>query len=105
VRDFRATEGVDLLTDADLEALFSEEARRVADAAVLAELLVPRLREALASSSALSAEAAPVRAVASTPTVVRAPAPPAEALSIPDLLDAMLALERNDRRPRPAVKT
>lgn len=101
VRDYRLADGVESLSEAKLQALFLEEERRVADAAVLAELLVPRLRQAIAVADPVARY--PVSPVA-TPreeaaTYVRTPEPAAAgSVAIPDLLDAMLAADGAARR-------
>jgi hypothetical protein len=101
VRDFRLALGPDVLPENELQAIFATEGRRVADASVLAELLLPRLVEYL------PAIPGPVRSGSTRPKSELLPAaaqaaagPPA----IPDLLDAMLAAERTGRRLSPASK-
>lgn len=91
----RATEGAAVLPEAEVHALFAAEQARVAEAAILSELLAPRLLAALPLTPD-PPESRPVRSVASPAPAAAAPAgPPA----IPDLLDAMLAAERTRRRP------
>ncbi len=97
VRELRAAHGAEALSDDDLRALFAAEEQRVAEAVVLAELLIPQLVGGRAPAPAKSVPAAPV------PAHPRVPAAPPGPPGIPDLLDAMLAAERNGRRPSPAA--
>jgi hypothetical protein len=84
-----------------LESVFSVEIDRVANAAVLAELLVPVLSEKLrvASPSSIATQsvaAAPDLAAASVPK----PAPArASTISIPDFIDDMIKQESPPERP------
>ena len=81
-----------------LNAIFAAEAERVANAAVLAEILVPMLTEQLRSHGT---------ATSPTPTPVPAPvvAPPvakprqARPASIADFIDDMIAQEKPPDRP------
>lgn len=98
VRDYRLAHGPDALPEKELQAIFTTEERRVAEAAILSELLVPRLtacfpagREATVS---MSSRPGPARGAISS---IPAP-PPAGPPVISDLLDAMLAAERNAGR-------
>lgn len=84
VRDFRTSNPPDALPDDVLQAMFVREEQRMAEAAALAELLIPRL----GGGFAVSAAVAPVRVP--RPAAVA----PAGAPAIADLLDAMLAAER-----------
>ncbi len=43
VRDLRLAQGPSALPEAELQAMFALEERRVAEAAILSELLIPRL--------------------------------------------------------------
>jgi len=80
-----------------LNAVFAAEAERVANAAVLAEILVPMLTEQLRPLGASSAAPTPV----SAPVV----APPAEKprqprpASIADFIDDMISQEKPPDRP------
>jgi hypothetical protein len=96
LRDLRLAQGPDVLPEKELRALFEQEEQRVAEAVILSELLIPRLVEGWPAVSG-PRSAGPARAPAPRP-VAPAAGPPA----IPDLLDAMLAAERNGRRPAPA---
>lgn len=96
VRELRAAHGAEALPDEELGRLFAAAEQRVAEAVVLAELLIPQLvggRPPIPVKS-IPASSAPAR----SRTVEAAPGSPA----IPDLLDAMLAAERTGRRPSPA---
>jgi hypothetical protein len=103
VRELQATQGPEALPESELQAMFAREERRVAEAAIMAELLVPRLVRAwpAASGPAVAGNSRPVPF--SSPAAVRAAAP-AGSPDIPDLLDAMLAAERNSRRLPATVK-
>jgi hypothetical protein len=73
--------------DPELRALFAREEDRVADATVLAEILLPLLREpAAAGASAPAPAALPARAPR--------PAASAAAPGIADFIDEMISLER-----------
>lgn len=97
VRELRAAHGAEALPDAELLRLFAVEEQRVAEAVVLAELLIPQLVGDRPPVPAKSVPAAPV------PARPRVPAAPPGSPGIPDLLDAMLAAERHGRRPSPAA--
>jgi hypothetical protein len=103
VNEFRVLEGAQCLTDAALQAMFVAETARVADAAAMVELLLPHIREAIGSAVPLPTPAAkkssPSPIVSTSTTTVARTAPGlADPPSIPDLLDAMLALERKGGR-------
>jgi hypothetical protein len=84
-----------------LESVFTHEAERVADAAALAELLVPLLSEQLRSSPALQG-VIPATIVPPTPPPKKPPA--RRAASIADFIDEMIAQEsppdRSDAKRR-----
>jgi hypothetical protein len=98
VRDYRLTHGPDALPENELQMMFATEERRVTEAAILSELLVPRL---VASLPALRE---PVRPATVRPglehgtVAASSSALPIGPPSISDLLDAMLAAERNAGR-------
>jgi hypothetical protein len=96
VEAFRKARGEEALPEPALQEIFAIETRRVADAGVLCELLVPRLAARLPTFAVAGAiNAAPVTRVPSA--AVPAPGgPPA----IPDLLDAMLAADRASAREK-----
>jgi hypothetical protein len=104
VRDFRLKHGAESLSESELRALEQREEQRIADAVVLAELLIPQLVAARTMAAPAPARREPDRhpaaAVISFPDNVSvAPRAPASGSpAIPDLLDAMLAAERNGRR-------
>lgn len=97
IRDCRLAHGPDALPESALQALFATEERRVAEAAILSELLVPRLAEALAAAHVRASAPGARPALGASPAPVAAA--PAGPPAIPDLLDAMLAAERTGRRP------
>jgi hypothetical protein len=100
VRELHVRRGSDALPESELQAMFTREEHRVAEAVLLSELLAPRLVSKLPVSTrpAPSATAQPAVAVPSSrPDHPGSPA-------IPDLLDAMLAAERNSRRQPATVK-
>ena len=101
VRDLRLAHGPEAFAESELSGLFAAEERRVAEAVILSELLIPRLVESWPASVG-SRPSGPVRTFPAPPSVARAPAPAAGSPAIPDLLDAMLAAERHGRRPAPA---
>lgn len=82
-----------------LQRIFSRETERAADAAALSELLLPHLLARL-TPPAIPGRGTPSRPDPGLPAapVVR-PAVSAGSPAIPDLLDAMLAAERSNRRP------
>ena len=84
-------------TDADvaarLETLFARETERVANAAVLAELLLPVLLENLRAVVATASAASVVKPAA--PILPRTSTPPTAAISIADFIDAMIARENS----------
>jgi hypothetical protein len=98
VRDLRLRQGPDALPESLLQGIYVEEARRVSDAAILAELLVPRLVESLSASPFATISATSRSTARLRPADAGAAAPPAGPVAITDLLDAMLAAERNSRR-------
>ena len=101
VRDLRLAHGPAVLPEGELQAMFAAEERRVAEAVILSELLLPRLVESWPARSG-SLRSAASRAGRESPPVPT-PAPAAGPPAIPDLLDAMLAAERTGRRPSPAT--
>jgi hypothetical protein len=104
VRDHRLAHGPDALPDAELRALYAIEEQRVAEAAILSELLIPRLVKMLpapAGPAPLGNNRSTVRtSTVISGTVLTPPGSPA----ISDLLDAMLAAERSGRQPVAAGK-
>jgi hypothetical protein len=98
VRDLRLEQGPGALSEEALRELFLVESRRVADAAVISELLIPRLVQVLPTAAG---------SVRARPVHVSAPArgaPLAGPPGITDLLDAMLAAERPGHRSSAAVQ-
>jgi hypothetical protein len=81
-----------------LEKILSQESERVANAAVLAELLVPLLSEQLKTSPALQ-RAMPAANVPAPPPPAKPPA--RRAASIADFIDEMIAQENPPERPQP----
>lgn len=105
VEAFRKARGEEALPEKALEEIYAIETRRVADAGVLCELLVPRLVArlpglAMAGAVAGAVNVAPVSRAAAA-TVPSPGGPPA----IPDLLDAMLAADRAGARDRSANRS
>ena len=106
LRDLRLKHGPEILPQSELNALFEAEHKRVADAVVLSELLIPQLVKSF-SASPFSAQVRPVAVATAAPAATRESsvtipqAAPATGVSpmIADLLDAMLASERGGRRP------
>jgi hypothetical protein len=105
LRDLRLAHGPQILPQTELNALFEAEHRRVADAVVFSELLIPQLVKSFSASPfptqtravvAATAPSTPRDSVVSTP---KAPAATGVSPMIADLLDAMLASERGGRRP------
>lgn len=91
IRDIRLQLGPDALPESELRTIIATEERRVADAVILSELLVPQLVEVLpAASGRPSSMTQPV-------SIAARPVPPAGPPAISDLLDAMLAAERTGR--------
>ncbi len=106
LRDLRLAHGPQILPQTELNVLFEAEYKRVADAVVLSELLIPQLVKSF-SAAPFPASARPAAAAAAVPATPRdsaVPIPKAAAAAgvspmIADLLDAMLASERGGRRP------
>ncbi|MEJ1972424.1 MAG: hypothetical protein WDM96_08190 [Lacunisphaera sp.] len=96
--EFRRAHGADALPDADLDALFAMETRRVMEASLTAEILASRLAE-LWSPLPVAMRSRVTPAATPDPAVPRSAS--AEPPAISDLLDAMLAAERPSTRPTP----
>jgi hypothetical protein len=101
VREFRLRLGPEALPESELRGLFAVEEQRVAEAAILSELLLPRLVDALPVHAGRARSLPPPARDEPSPPP-RKPEPAAGPPAIPDLLDAMLAAERHGRRPAPA---
>ena len=105
LRDLRLAHGPDILPESELRAMFAAEQKRVADAVVLSELLIPQLVKSFGAASPVQVQPAnrPVAPVVIDAREAVSPASkaPASGVSpgITDLLDAMLAAERGGRRP------
>jgi hypothetical protein len=81
-----------------LNAVFAAEAERVANAAVLAEILVPMLTEQLRPLGAVPVAAStPIPAPVISPPVPKPPQP--RPASIADFIDDMIAQEKPPDRP------
>ncbi len=78
--------------DAKIGALFAREAERVADAGVLAEILLPLLRDFAPAEVPPASFAPRARPVVSDPVLSRRP--PAPARGIADFIDEMIQQER-----------
>lgn len=97
--DIHAQFGVDNLTEEDLWEIVRVEEKRVADASVLAEILLPRLLTSLRTKlpgSAITTSLAPPTAPSPEPRS----SPPAAPLGIADLLEGMLDQQRSELRSR-----
>lgn len=90
----RTEQGAAALPEDEVQAWFAAEQRRVAEAAILSELLAPRLLAVLPRVPG-PRESRPARS--GVPPVPSGPP------AISDLLDAMLAAERTGRRPAAQV--
>jgi len=101
VRNHRLSHGPDALPESELRAIFSAEAGRVADATILCELLAPPL----AARLSLPAGIAPAPATRSSPASPRPAVVATGSPAIADLLDAMLAAQRDARRPLTAAES
>jgi len=98
VTEVRRVHGADALRDAEVDALFATETRRVTEASLTAELLINRLAE-LWSPLPVVARSGPA-AGAARESVPARPIPAGPPV-ISDLLDAMLAAERPSTRSTP----
>lgn len=99
--EIQAHFGPTSVSEDDLGEIVRTEEKRVADAAVLADLLLPRLLSSLRSKlPPLSSSVAPQPASAAEPrrTVTTAP------LGVADLLEGMLDQQRSEARNRPAAR-
>ncbi len=104
VGEYRKMRGDEALPERALEEIFAIETRRVADADALCELLVPRLTARLPFGVSTGTTAAvPVSRVASPIGAIGAA--PAGPPAIPDLLDAMLALDHAGSRRETAPRS
>jgi hypothetical protein len=97
----RATYGPASINETDLKEIVATEESRVADAAVLAELIATRM--AVQQTQPAAQPAAPSRAAEGASPSRSAPipfpvTPSASPFSIADLIDGMLAQEKRDVR-------
>lgn len=105
VRDIRLARGSDALPESELRAMFAAEEKRVTDAIVLSELLIPELVRSFASTAShppMPARSAPGGSpayAADSASPFAQPATVGEPV-IADMLDSMLASERTSRRHR-----
>lgn len=106
LRDLRLAHGPEILPQSELNALFEAEHKRVADAVMLSELLIPQLVKSFSASPFPVQTRAATATASATPREASVPVPIPKAASaagvspmIADLLDAMLASERGGRRP------
>ena len=102
VRELRLAQGPDALSECELQGMFAAEERRVAEAVILSELLLPQLVGCLPAASR-PAQLAP-QFTSETMAPPPAHRPERRAPAITDLLDAMLAAERTASRPAPVTK-
>lgn len=100
VRDIRLAEGPEALPAGELQAIFVNEERRVADAVVLAELLIPQLAGSLPTANGVGSRPRESEPGRRAPVATLSPVadPVAGSPAIPDLLDAMLAADAAARR-------
>lgn len=90
----------DAVIDGRLAAIFAVETERVANAAVLADLLLPMISEQFQTPgdvAALVSRPAPIAPLA--PSLGKAPAARPGPASIADFIDEMIALESEPDRP------
>jgi hypothetical protein len=96
----RSPQDTDATMAERLESIFSVETDRVANAAVLAELLVPVLSEKLRAALPASVAKQPAAAPEVTPAPASKPAPARPAtISIADFIDDMIKQESPPERP------
>ncbi len=88
--------GVTSATAEDVNRIYAAEQQRLADAVALAEVIIAKLSARAESPAASSAQAAPQPYIAPPALPARRPAL-SSAPGIADLLDGMLAQERNPR--------
>jgi len=110
IRDLRLAHGPEVLPESELRSMFAAEEKRVADAIVLSELLIPQLVKSFPPASSTVAQSRPLATVASVQEASATPFPRAAAAAgvspiIADMLDAMLASERTGRRPLVGAKS
>jgi len=109
LRDLRLALGPEILPESELRAMFAAEEKRVADAVVLSELLIPQLVKSFPpfpATVAARAASLPAGERESASVLPRSPAVAAGVSPmIADLLDAMLASERTGRRPLSSAKS
>jgi hypothetical protein len=102
LRDLRLEYGPGFLPESELRSMFAAEQKRVADAVVLSELLIPQLVKSFPAVATASPQSK-AALVSSNSRDSSVPIPQAAAAGvspmIADLLDAMLASERSGRRP------
>ena len=99
----RASGESDAATTDRLNALFATEAERVANAAVLAEILVPMIAEQLRPLARPGVTTSEIPTPAVVAPVATKPVQPRPA-SIADFIDDMLAQERPLDRPGPGAQ-
>ena len=101
VRDIRLAEGLESLPEGELQTMFLNEERRVADAMILAELLIPPLIASIPLANGAGHRPIPPSGRATPAAFPLATDPAAGSPAIPDLLDAMLAADAAARRQLP----
>jgi hypothetical protein len=103
LRDLRLSHGPEVLPETELRAMFLAEQKRVEDAVILSELLIPQLVKSFTPAAVAPLQTAAVSNSASardsSVSTPRAVATAGVSPMITDLLDAMLASERSGRRP------
>jgi hypothetical protein len=102
VATLRTPSDSDASIGARLDEIFAAETERVANAAVLAELLAPLISEQLGAGVLPKVVAAPTPI---NPTPAKpSPPPRAAAVSIADFIDEMIAQEKPPERPRETAR-
>jgi hypothetical protein len=101
LRDLRLAHGPEFLPESELRGMFIAEQKRVAEAIILSELLIPQLVKSFPPFGASQPKPAAAAAISRDSSVPIPQAASAAGVSpmIADLLDSMLASERSGRRP------
>ena len=103
VRDIRLARGPDALPESELRSMFVTEEKRVTDAIILSELLIPELVKSFSSAASnppmpRPANSGPAPAYSSDSVPPFAQSASVGGPAIADFLDSMLASERSSRR-------
>jgi hypothetical protein len=100
--EVQSQHGAESISDDDLWEVVREEEKRVADASVLAELLLPKISALLKQRATVQPGPASEQVVPSTEPRPQSPRTSAP-LGIADLLEGMLDQQRNETRTRPTT--